>query len=116
MPSMNEWAKVINFDVEAKPVMMENNTPERVVMMIGEELAELKEAVDLEQGATEVGSEIGDILYLTLFLCEQLGFQPEDLLAMKRVRNELKYEATRLQEGDYTEIHQTLKVMESQRW
>lgn len=59
--------------------------------------------------AFPVGREIGDVLYLTLVLCAELGFNPKDLLDLTIKRNETKYPKERLSGGCNQETIKSLK-------
>jgi NTP pyrophosphatase (non-canonical NTP hydrolase) len=73
----------------------ENDSPETLIKQI------VEEALELEKSAREFEStqnaeyhlvgEIGDVLYLTLKLCDELGIRPEDALELKLLRNSVKY-------------------------
>lgn len=105
--------KLIAEKQACKPVMEVNNTPEATARMIVAEAQELVDAVDEALVTDEVWtvvSELADILYLTLYLCEKCGVNAFEALELKTQRNELKYPPERLQEGDYTVITQQLKA------
>ena len=70
---------------------------------------ELAESINNDVEAFGVGREIGDILYLSFLLCHQLGFDPKDLLDITIARNQEKYPAERLQEGDFQETVSRLR-------
>lgn len=76
-----EWAK--------------NDTPESVAHQIVEESQELVEAIanfDTHRDAEySVISEIGDVLYLALKLCGDLGIDPAEAVELKLLRNSAKY-------------------------
>lgn len=71
------------------------DTPEHIVQQILDEAEELMESIlnfPAKQDAEfETVSEIGDILYLTLKLCVDLGVDPVQAIEMKLHRNSLKY-------------------------
>jgi len=93
----------------------EYDTPEQLSTFILEETQELGEAItkaEIGDGAFEVASEIGDILYLyikldetktkipdeveacfeyALSIAELTGINPDDALNMKIIRNDMKY-------------------------
>ena len=67
---------------------------ESVAEMLFGEVTELVIAIReafLTGDVFSVGSEIADVLYLTHRLCNELGFDPADLIAMKSMRNSQKY-------------------------
>lgn len=107
------YAQKLIADKQAKkPVMEENNTPEATARMIVAEAQELVAAVDEAMVTDEVwtiASELADVLYLTLYLCEKCGLDAFEVLEMKIDRNEKKYPADRLQAGEYSEIIKQLK-------
>lgn len=74
-------------------------TPEQLSAGIMEEAGELLEAIQNGMPAIEVASEIGDVLWLTLGLCAELGIVPEDAVEMKIVRNAIKYPDAFLSNG-----------------
>lgn len=76
---------------ENKKLWKDNDDPHLVAKMIVEEGGELIEAINHDEEAFAVASEIGDVLYLTLKLCAQLGIKPEDAVEMKLLRNDMKY-------------------------
>lgn len=72
----------------------EEDDAESVVLMLQVEVGELVEAIVgafLSGDVFSVGAEIADVLYLIHRLCHELGFDPADLLAMKSLRNSMKY-------------------------
>lgn len=108
---MKEWADRIYQLNQAKPLMGEHDSPLDIAKMLGEENEELIEAIENDCGddPSLVLSEIADVLYLALYLCGTLGLDPEELVAWKNQRNELKYPPEELQEGDYFEQVRKLK-------
>ncbi len=90
---------------------MREQGPIEVAGMIVEEAIELKQACENDMPAIEVASEIGDVLYLTLRLCSDLGIDPRDALEMKIVRNSLKYPDTFNSNGDYNAGKETSREM-----
>jgi phosphoribosyl-ATP pyrophosphohydrolase len=77
---------------------VEHDTPHALAKQIHEEAEELVTAIEnydsLPQGVFEVASEVGDILYLTLKLCHDLGLDPAQVTEMKLLRNGAKYTDT----------------------
>lgn len=79
---------------ENRRLWNEGDDAESLSKMILEEGQELKKAItesELTGDVFPVASEIADVLYLTIRLCQELGFDPLDLLKMKTLRNSLKY-------------------------
>lgn len=94
---LSEYIHYLN---SQKPAFEECNNFENISNRIGEEVEELKEAVELyPDDPFKIGSELADILYLTLWLCAEGGFNIEDLILWKTKRNEEKYPASKLQGG-----------------
>lgn len=81
----------VNRQSENKVLWETNDSPIAVANMIAGECKELQTAINDDEEAFEIASEIGDVLYLTLKLCSQLGIKPEDAVNMKIIRNDLKY-------------------------
>jgi NTP pyrophosphatase (non-canonical NTP hydrolase) len=70
------------------------DTPSKLIEMVLEETQELKEAIDLafvNDDTTSVASEIGDVFYLMIRLCDELGINWREATQMKVMRNEVKY-------------------------
>lgn len=109
---MTELAQRITQENEAKPVFEAHYDPLEVVDMIIAEAHELRQAIRNDGCAMDVGLELGDILYVVFFLCGKLGYDPEDLINLKRVRNTAKYPPEELQEGEWSERVAFLK----KRW
>jgi NTP pyrophosphatase (non-canonical NTP hydrolase) len=100
----------------ARQQWQENGDAEGVAQMIQEEAEELVEAIALydvlDRGPYEVVSEIGDILYLTLRLCSEMGIDPGDALELKLLRNSVKYPDTFSSNGwDYEEARRLSKSL-----
>lgn len=112
MSEMLKYAQRINQLNEKKRLFAENDNPDFLAKRIEDESGELREAINNDAEAFGVGREIGDILYLTFLLCQQLGFDPRDLLDITIERNQVKYPAERLQDGEY---HETVKTLR-QEW
>lgn len=72
----------------------EDDDAEKVAGML---LAEAQELVQAIQEAMVTGcvfsvaSEVGDVLYLTLRLCDEIGLNPAEVVDMKIKRNAMKY-------------------------
>ena len=88
---LSELATRISQQSEKKDRWKENDGPYEIAKMILGEAQELVEAIEKDGEAFEVGSEIGDVFYLTLRLAEYLGINLYDVLVMKETRNDLKY-------------------------
>jgi len=84
-----------------KTLWSDHDGPYEIAQMIGDEHRELVEAIEHDGGPFEVGSEIGDVLYLALKLCAELGFNPADLIEMKLLRNDMKYPTDQQSHGEY---------------
>lgn len=85
-------SEFIKYQNDQKPAFKECNTPEFIVERIGDEHQELKEAIEkYPDDPFKVGSEMADIIYLSLLLCAELGFNVEDLVLWKSSRNNAKY-------------------------
>ena len=79
-----------NKDIE----IFSHDTPTSLVGMVVDEAQELKEAIDMafvNDDLTEVASEIGDVFYLMIRLCDELGINWQEATQMKVMRNEAKY-------------------------
>lgn len=110
--TLRQLQHIIAEKQKTKPVMEDHNDPEATVQMIVEESEELRAAM-LEVMVTNevwtIASEIADVLYLSLYLCEICGLDATELVKLKMERNDQKYPAEALQEGDYTTITAKLK-------
>lgn len=89
----------------------EDEDPAQLAEFIKVESQELIDAIDQDHPAIAVASEIGDILFVTLKLCRQLGIDPRDALEMKMLRNALKYNDMSNSVGDYDEGRETGKAI-----
>jgi NTP pyrophosphatase (non-canonical NTP hydrolase) len=72
----------------------ENDTPEKIATYITQEAQELEGAIKeafVTGDVFSVASEIGDVFYLVLKLCEELGIDPIQAAGMKLTRNSMKY-------------------------
>lgn len=82
----------------ARRQWQDHDTPEGVARMLQDEAEELVEAIVLydviDKGPYEVVSEVGDILYLALRFCSEMGIDPADALELKLLRNAVKYPDT----------------------
>ena len=71
------------------------DTAESIAQHILDEAEELVESITnfpvKRDAEFETVSEIGDILYLTLKLCVDLGIDPVQAIEMKLLRNSMKY-------------------------
>lgn len=77
-----------------------------------EESQELAE--ELESGHDDpmkVAAEIGDLMWILIALSRETGIKLDDALKMKLIRNELKYNAALLNNGNYQKDKQTSKDM-----
>lgn len=73
----------------------EGDTADQVAEMIQHEAQELVEAIQeafLTGEVFPVASEIGDLFFLLIRLCEMTGLDPADVLRMKTKRNAKKYD------------------------
>lgn len=89
----------------------DNDTPIGLAQMIEGEARELTKSIEDDGEAYDVGSEIGDVLYLALKLCHDLGFNPQDLVEMKILRNDMKYTTDSNSSGTYKQGVQRSKAM-----
>jgi len=73
----------------------ENDSPTSLIAQIVEEAQELQQANDQFEvkpnAEYHLIGEVGDILYLTLKLCEEMGIDPEEAINLKLARNSVKY-------------------------
>ncbi len=95
---MNESIRQLTQEVaeqnESVPHFRTTDDPVNTVRMLVEEVSELKEELDeafLTDDLTEIVSEIGDVLFLTLKLCDSLGVNADQAIEMKKQRNMRKY-------------------------
>lgn len=100
---------VENF-IEDRPTLKANNTPQRIVQLLKEEVDELSEAINGEP-RENWGRELADVLFFTLTLSSQLGIDLEEEFAEKSARNVCKYPKEYFQDGDYDEARK-LSVIE----
>jgi NTP pyrophosphatase (non-canonical NTP hydrolase) len=82
------------------------DTPASLAHHIADEAHELLDAVEnydyLPEGVYGVVSELGDVLYLALKLCHDLGIDPAQAVELKLMRNAVKYPDYALSNGwDY---------------
>lgn len=89
----------------------EDEDPAQLAEFIKVESQELIDAIDQDHPAIAVASEIGDILFVTLKLCRQLGIDPRDALEMKMLRNALKYNDMSNSVGNYSEGREAGKAI-----
>ncbi len=112
MPDIRELSSRIYDQTENKANWSEHDTPHAVALMIREESDELVEAIENDGDPFEVGSEIADVLYLALKLCAELGFNPDELIEMKMLRNDMKYPTdVNSNSGGYEEAVKKSKLM-----
>lgn len=74
-----------------------HDSPEHLAEMVKHEAQELIDAINesmVTGDVFSVVSEIGDVLYLSYRLCNDLGIDPREAVEMKIMRNSMKY-------GDY---------------
>lgn len=80
---------------ESREQWVNTDTPSTLAEHIVTEANELVEAIEnydcLPDGVYGVVSEIGDVLYLALKLCHDLGIDPTDAVELKLLRNSVKY-------------------------
>jgi NTP pyrophosphatase (non-canonical NTP hydrolase) len=80
---------------EHRQTWSENDSPDSLARQIREEADELVHSIsqyDVQPNGTyEVIGEIGDVLYLTLKLCADLGLDPAQAVELKVARNSAKY-------------------------
>ena len=113
-PNMTEMMNRVAQQTEKKELWVENDAPDLVAEMIVEEAQELVTAVQealLSGDVFSVASEIGDVLYLALKFCHQLGLVPEDTVKLKLLRNDMKYPSDLNSNGDYAEQRRQSKDM-----
>jgi len=108
-PGFSVLMERIHEQNEQRALWQEHDSPEILGSMIVEEAQELQEAIENVGEVFEVVSEIGDVLYLVLKLCYDLGIRPEDAVQMKILRNDLKYPADLNSHGDYPTARQQSK-------
>lgn len=92
---MRELARKIHEQNQARQEWQQHDSPHTIATQIAEEAQELVDAVDnydaLPNGVFEIASEIGDILYLALKFCNDMGLDPEEAVKLKLMRNAIKY-------------------------
>lgn len=113
MPNNYEKIKEqVIYQNDRRPVWNEHDTPENLAAYIKDENIELLAAIELDEPAFAVASELGDVEYLCIKyehaegelpdelryirywawkLAEYLGLNMADCVHMKIVRNDLKY-------------------------
>lgn len=80
----------------------EADDAQSVVKMLQDEAQELADAVQesmITGDVFSVASELGDVLFLAMRLCDELGFDPADLIDLKVKRNSMKYNDALLNNG-----------------
>jgi len=87
---MKEALSRINNQRQVRQVWREQDAETLSRSIIGE-AGELLEAITNGMPAIEVASEIGDVLWLTLALCGELGIDPKNAIDLKIKRNDYKY-------------------------
>lgn len=91
---MKETTLYIRQQQEQRRLWADHDTPENVAAFISEEARELEEAIQesmVTGDVFSVVSEIGDVMYLLLKLCDSLGIDPEQAAKLKLQRNQFKY-------------------------
>jgi len=99
---MKETSQYINQQNSLRRLWEENDTPEHISAYITHEAGELEEAIreSLVTGDVfSVASEIGDVGYLLLKLCDLIGIDLKDAINMKIARNDYKYPAHIMSNG-----------------
>ena len=90
-----------------------NDDPVRLSEMLKEEAEELVDSLNdamVTDNTFEVASEIGDVGYLLIRLCDSLGIDLLEAIEMKTVRNSQKYPDHLMSNGrNYQEATQTAK-------
>ena len=100
-PTLTSLMHQVSQQTEKKTLWEEHDGPVEVAGFIVTEAEELQEAIENDGEAFEIASEVGDVLYLALKLCADLGIKPEDAIRMKILRNDLKYPTDLNSEGNY---------------
>lgn len=112
MPDIRELGRRVHEQTLKKDNWKDHDDPYTVALMLRQEADELVESIEQDGEAFDVGSEIADVLYLALKLCEELGFKPDQLLEMKMLRNDMKYPTdVNSNSGGYTEAAKKSKMM-----
>lgn len=112
MPDIRELGRRVHEQTLKKDNWKDHDDPYVIAQMIRAESDELVEAIEQDGEAFDIGSEIGDVLYLALKLCQELGFQPDQLVEMKMLRNDMKYPTdVNSNSGGYHEAAKKSKIM-----
>lgn len=95
MRDIRELTRLIAQQNDEVPYFRNSDSPENTGRMIEEEAQELREAIAvafLTDDLTWITSELADILYLVLKMCDFLGLNADEILQIKILRNRLKYQ------------------------
>lgn len=94
MSSIEQVRLYIREQNEKRQLWEGNDDPTELAQMIQEEAVELVDSINeamVTDNVFEVASEIGDVMYLLLRLCDSIGIDPIQAAEMKVVRNAVKY-------------------------
>lgn len=92
-----------------RPLVQENNTPERIIELLQNEVVEASQSLtDTEN----LASEIADIVIFALTLANHYGFDMDLEVREKIGFNVGRYSADLFQEGDYEEARLKAKQVE----
>jgi len=113
MISIEQASQYIREQNEKRTLWEGNDDPEALAAMIKEEAQELVDGIQeamVTDNVFEVASEIGDVGYLLLRLCDSLGIDLRQAVEMKIIRNSMKYPDHVLSNGrDYAAATQVGK-------
>lgn len=113
MLELDQLSGYISEQNKKRELWQGNDDPEDLTRMIKEEAIELEESIQkamIDDNVFEVASEIGDVGYLLLNLCNSLGINLAEAIEMKVVRNSLKYPDHIMSNGrDYKHATQVSK-------
>jgi NTP pyrophosphatase (non-canonical NTP hydrolase) len=115
--SLESLQKQIARQNQNRQTWSEHDDPSSLAKQIREESDELVTSVEnfdlLPNGVFEVASELGDVLYLALKMCNDLGLDPAQVVELKLMRNAAKYPDALLNNGwDYD----TARVASKELW
>ena len=109
-PSISSLVERVGQQTEKMQNWRENGGPYETSIYLRDEADELVKAIEDDEEAFEVASEIGDVVYLAFKICYDLGINPADAVQMKILRNDLKYSTDMNSHGEYQTSRQVSKA------
>ena len=92
-----------------RPLVKENNTPERIIQLLQNEVVEASQSLT---DTDNLSSEIADVIIFALTLANHYGFDMDLEVREKIAVNTIRYQAKFFQEGDYETARKYVKSIE----